>query len=249
MNCPICNKELTLVEGRDILGNSRFNYVCESEGSPHFMTDSYARKEDAMAEVESGNSYSRTSNEAYWKHGNNETIYCSHCAVIVGKAPTDAMYRSILENNKFCKNCGRSMKAEVTPPIRAEEIPKTITVAEYNKIWHKKHSNAESFIKLLDSSVGKSGAYDIVMHQLKCIGWPEVQPTLLAALEMYKQIMKSKCAGKTCHTEYRQVTLCENCGKCLMITDDGCICKDRGVMPIDGFCSYGYPKEQDGSAN
>ena len=61
--------------------------------------------------------------------------------------------------------------------------------------------------------------------------------------------MKSKCVGKTCHTEYCQVTLCENCGKCLMITDDGCICKLRGVMPIDGFCSSGYSKVEDDSDN
>lgn len=249
MNCPICNKELTLDEGQDILGNPRFHYVCETEAVPHFMTNSYARKEDAMAEVESGNSYSMTSNEAYWKHGRNDEIYCSHCSVVVGTASTSSMYESILQNNKFCKNCGRTMRAEVISQVRAEEIPKTITVADYNKIWRKRHSHAESFVKLLESAAMKSDAYESVMHQLSCIGWPEVQPTILAALEMYNQIMKSKCLGKTCHTEYRQVTLCENCGNCLMITDDGCICKDRGLMPIDGFCSYSYPKEQDGSAN
>lgn len=242
MNCPICNKELTLVEGRDILGNPRFNYVCESEGAPHFMTDSYARKEDAMAEVQSGNSFSSTSNQAYWKRGESNEVYCSHCSVIVGTASTDNMYQSVVKNNKFCKNCGRSMKAEIIPIIRPEQIPETMTVADYNKIWHKKYEHAFSFVKLLENAVQKTTDRHDIMKQLSCIGWPEVQPTLLAALEMYKDILKSKCANKTCRTKYRQVTICENCGNCATITDDGCICKLRGVMPLDGWCSCGYPK-------
>lgn len=249
MNCPICNKELTLIQGQDILGNPRFNYVCESEAIPHFMTDSYARKEDAMAEVESGNSYSRTSKEAYWKHGRNDEIYCSHCGLIVGTAPTPEMYECIVTNNTYCRSCGRSMKTEVIVPVHPEKLPQKITVTDYNKIYHKRFSNAESFIKLLDSSAAKSGAYEAVMHQFECIGWPEVQPTILTALEMYKQIMKSKCAGRTCKSEYRQVTLCEKCGNCLLVTADGCVCKKHGLMKVDGFCSDGYLKEQDGAAN
>lgn len=245
MNCPICNKELTLIKGHDTLGNPRFNYVCEAEPVSHFMTDCYTRKEDAMAEVQSGNSFSKTSNMAYWRRGKNNEVFCSHCSVIVGNASTDGVYQSVVENNKFCKSCGRSMKAEIIPTVNPEQIPLSITISDYNKIWCKKYEHAYSFVKLLESAVQKTNDSHDIMKQLNCIGWPEVQPTLLSALEMYKDILKSKCANRTCKTKYRQVTICENCGNCVTITDDGCICKLRGVMPIDGWCSYGYPRTGD----
>lgn len=242
MNCPICNKELVLVTGKDCCGNDTYRYVCVTDDNAHFMTESYNNLEAAEQEVQSGNIHSRTSNMAYWKWKENEEVYCSNCKTTIGRCHTRTMYNDLVSSNHFCRACGRTMEPFITSTSEAEVIPRTITVQEYNKTYYKKHSYAESFIKLIDNAAMKSGAYEDVMKQLRCIGWPEVKPTLLAALEMYKQIMKSKCVGKTCKSEYRQVTLCENCGNCLTVTKDWIVCKLRGAMPVDGFCSEGLPE-------
>lgn len=63
-----------------------------------------------------------------------------------------------------------------------------MTVKEYNEVHHKKINAAHSFVSCLDHAVQKSGAYDEVMRQLRCIGWSEeCQQTIKTALEVYRQ--------------------------------------------------------------
>ncbi len=64
----------------------------------------------------------------------------------------------------------------------------SMTVKEYNEVHHKKINAALSFVSCLDHAAQKSGAYDEVLHQLRCIGWSEeCQDTIKTALEAYEQ--------------------------------------------------------------
>lgn len=242
MKCPICGKTLVLCEGIDFDGNSRYNYYCDAEARPHFMTNSFTTIEEASIEVQQATKYKEEKQKGIWKRL-NDNVSCSHCGTVINVCKSEESYRDIVSKNKFCRFCGMSMEGETRSIPEKLELPRTITVQDYNKKWIKTQLHAESFVKLLDSAVEKSGNYEGVMKQLNCIGWPDVQSTLLLSLEIYKDVLLSKIQGRSCKSEYRQVTLCENCENCLAICDEGCVCKYLGIMPVGGFCSRGAPKE------
>lgn len=243
MNCPICNKKLTLIKDADEKFATTYRYICNHDTIPHFMTDTYHSEAEAAHEVESGNSYSRSSNVAYWhiKLGGNVT--CSHCGNVCGTVNnTGTDYNNIVEKNRFCNNCGRSMsKPIVTVTIDTlPAVPEAITVADYNKVYHKNKGHAESFVKLVDSAIDKCNDSQDARKQFECIGWStEVRDTIRVALEMYQQIMKAKCINRVVDSHYRDVVLCKHCGRCMIKTSEGYLCRDKGFMPLDGFCSQG----------
>lgn len=68
-----------------------------------------------------------------------------------------------------------------------------VNYSEYNKVYLRRGDCLYSFIKNLDHAVQKSGAYDAVMHQLKCIGWSEeLIETASEAAAHYKSFHKDR---------------------------------------------------------
>lgn len=63
--------------------------------------------------------------------------------------------------------------------------------SEYNKIYHPRADNMVCFIKNLDHAMQKvefPGAYEKIMHQLKCIGYSkELVDTICEATSCYKK--------------------------------------------------------------
>ena len=248
MNCPICNEKLTLLRDCDSSFCTTYRYVCQKESVPHFMTDAYGSEPYAALEVQSGNSFSSTSTTAYWNLKLGGAVVCSHCGNVAGTMIKGSDYDQIVQKNRFCNNCGRSMSKPKVISDDLPAVPEAITVADYNKFYHKYKNHAESFIKLLDSAIDKCNDSQDTRKQLECIGWSkEIRDTICVALEMYEQIMKSKCVGKVVKSRYRDVVLCENCSNCMIKTSQGYICKTKGLMPFDGYCSDGLVgKVQDG---
>ncbi len=214
------------------------------------MTDEYPTPEEAAAEVESGNSFSTSSNHAYWNIKLGGDVVCSHCGNVAGTMSKGTGYDAIVGKNKFCNNCGRMMSKPTITSSSLPAVPEAITVADYNKFYHQYKSHAESFIKLVDSAIDKCHLPNATRKQFECIGWSdEVKNTICLALQMYEQIMKSKCIGKIVDSRYRDVVLCKYCDKCTIKTSDGYLCKERGLMPFDGYCSSGITgKDKDGKA-
>jgi len=212
------------------------------------MTEAYGSEPYAALEVQSGNSFSSTSTTAYWNLKLGGDVVCSHCGNVAGTMIKGSDYDEIVQKNRFCNNCGRSMSKPKVVSDDLPAVPEAITVADYNKFYHKYKNHAESFIKLLDSAIDKCNDSQDTRKQLECIGWSkEIRDTIRVALEMYEQIMKSKCVGKVVKSRYRDVVLCENCSNCMIKTSQGYICKTKGLMPFDGYCSDGLVgKVQDG---
>ena len=243
MKCPICGNTLMQYADVDLQGNPRYNYYCDAEACPHFMTNSYATLEEATMEVElTTKKYEEEKKKGCWRRINNE-VSCSHCGTVINVCKSEESYRKIVSTNKFCRFCGMSMEGETRKVPVKLEVPENLTVQDYNKNWIKTHLHAESFVKLLDSAIEKSGSYEAVMKQLECIGWPDVKSTLLLSIEIYKDVLLSKIKGWSSKSKYRHITLCGDCKNCLTICDEGCVCKYSGIMPVDGFCSRGAPKE------
>lgn len=68
-----------------------------------------------------------------------------------------------------------------------------VNYSEYNKVYHRRGDCLYSFVKCLDHAVQKSGAYEEVMHQLKCIGWSEeLIETATEAVHHYKNYHKDR---------------------------------------------------------
>lgn len=72
---------------------------------------------------------------------------------------------------------------------------KIVDYSEYNKIYLPRAENLAGFFKRLDHAVKKSGAYDEVMHQLRCIGLSEdLAKTAEEAAHLYKEHHKKRIA-------------------------------------------------------
>lgn len=72
---------------------------------------------------------------------------------------------------------------------------KIVDYSEYNKIYLPRAENLAGFFKRLDHAVKKSGAYDEVMHQLRCIGLSEdLAKTAEEAAHLYKEYHKKRIA-------------------------------------------------------
>jgi hypothetical protein len=117
-----------------------------------------------------------------------------------------------------------------------------ISAKEYNEKYRWDCDGAYCFVKGLEHAMQKSGAYEEAMHQLRCMGWPECQETLLTAIEVYREVVKSKIPGHF-HYEFRHVVHCKNCA---MHRDwDGnttgeVICKRFNTFrEPDFYCAYG----------
>lgn len=106
--------------------------------------------------------------------------------------------------NYKCCDCGQEVELEQMSSVKrslkaasagagTEFFNKDVTVREYNTVYHRKITNAESFLGCLDHSLQKSCAYEAVMHQLQCIGWSEeMRQTMLTALRLYKETVKKQ---------------------------------------------------------
>lgn len=73
-----------------------------------------------------------------------------------------------------------------------------ITVKEYNEEYYPKIEAALSFLQCFDHTIQKTGSYDEVMRQLRCIGWSEeLMQTFSSALECYRSTLIAECKKKT----------------------------------------------------
>jgi hypothetical protein len=122
-----------------------------------------------------------------------------------------------------------------------------ISAKEYNEKYRWDCDGAYCFVKGLEHAMQKSGAYEEAMHQLRCMGWPECQETLLTAIEVYREVVKSKIPGHS-HYEFRHVVHCKDC-KHWQESVDGVtrwcpLLRDKEVN-ADDFCSYGERKDNE----
>ena len=248
MNCPICGEKMQLIRSA---GDELFQFICTAETPSHYRTQRHPQLADAKAEVTQKAEAVGLVFRATWNRNKDTSeVRCSNCNEMIGVAKTPEEYKRLINENTYCKKCGKRVRSEDVPFIQAEEIPRRIPILDYNTHWVKKYRNAVQFVTLLEATLqNASEAANVVeiIQELRNIGWPKVAPTLLAALKMYNDILKSKCTGTTVKqtVAYRQVTLCEECGNCLMLTDEGAVCSRRGIMPLNGFCNLGYLKGED----
>lgn len=248
VNCPVCGERMQLLKS---VGDELFQFVCTAETPSHYRTLRHPQIADAKAEVAAKAEAVGPVFRATWNRNKDTSeVRCSNCNEMIGVARTLEGYKQLINGNPYCKKCGKRVRSEDVPFIQADEIPRNISILEYNKHWSRKYRDAVQFVTLLEAtlkSVGETANVTEIVQELRNIGWPKVTPTLLAALEMYNDILKSKCVGTTIKQQvaYRQVTPCEKCGNCLLITDDGAVCSRRGIVPLNGFCEAGYPKGAD----
>ena len=113
-----------------------------------------------------------------------------------------------------------------------------ISAKEYNEKYRWDCDGAYCFVKGLEHAMQKSGAFEEAMHQLRCMGWPKHQETLLKAIEVYRVVAKSKIPGHH-HYEFRHVVLCKDCKhwKGYEPYKQSGVCKKWKLIKSDcGFC-------------
>lgn len=124
---------------------------------------------------------------------------------------------------------------------------RNISAKEYNEEYYWACDGAYCFVAGLEHAMQKTGAFEEAMHQLRCLGWPEHRETLLTAIEVYREVVKSKIPGCD-HYQYRHVVHCKNC-KHWQESVDGitkwCPLLLGKATKEDDFCSWGERKDNE----
>lgn len=100
-------------------------------------------------------------------------------------------------NAEWAKEIAWRTPAATLPSYNGNEERK-MTVQKYNDEYYPKIEAACSFLQCFEHALQKTGSYDEVVRQLRCIGWSEeLMQTLSTALECYRNTLIAECKNKT----------------------------------------------------